>query len=535
MGKKKPFFLHFNIKGQDEKAGPLFIEPSSAELIKNLHMEKIGSWTAYKQGYTNFTDELESGAAIDGLGWYTDATGTDYLLAAVNGKVLHINEETGATTATATSSLTAGNLVDFATFKGSVYIAEKSITPLKWAGSGSATTISNIPLTNGSETYDKPHMVEVYQNRMVYANFNGTTKYPSHVVISDDLAPETFTLGTDDTDGGVVQIAPGDGQHIKALKRIYLPAQGDEILLVFKDRSVYAIEGYSPSTFRAYNVSPITGALNNRCVVQVGADVLYMDRTGIHSLTTALQSGTIQPRALGTQRIQETYSDLNLSASEAAWASHLPERQEVWFAIPTGSRTEADTILIYRYPNTEEQLAGLQPVWSVRDGKRHTAGLLFNRTFFTGGNDGYLRRWFLASQYNGTGFEWRYRFPYYNFGAQVQSKRVIECFLWFQMLGNETFTIQTRWRGGGGDFEKTLSKTIGPTSSAAVYGTSPPAGVYGTDYYGGGATWVKVKIPVYGNGEALQFEVSGTTGGTAPIFVGISGLVEFAAPSRSYR
>lgn len=527
----KPFAFFTNTKGYDQDTGTFFIQPDSASQIDNMNVDAIGQWSARNEGYSNFTSQLESGARIDSLCWYTTDAGTDYLLCAVNGEIKSINTASGAVLADISTSFTAGQPVDFCTFNGNVYAASEGLAVQKWSGSGSMSAAGGWPV---SATYDKPKVVEVFQNRLVTANFNGATKYPSHLILSDDLAPETYTIGSSATNAAIIQVQPGDGQSITALKTFHIPQANDEILFVFKNRSFYALEGDTPSEFNLYLVNPSIGALNNRCVVQVGNDVIFCDERNIYSVTTANDSGTIQPKALGSSKIKDTFQSLNLSATEKAWAHHLPERSEVWFAIPTGSNTECDTILVYSY----KAVNGVKgDAWSVRKNTTNTCGLVYKNRFFTGSNDGYMREWHSSNTYAGTSINWKYAYPFFNFGAQAQNKKINECYAWFLLNGTQTISVKYEWRGGGNNTQNTVTKTETLASgSAAVFGSvAPPAGVYGTSFYGDGTILKKFRIPVLGNGEQLQFTVTGNTSDSSgPIFLGISGLVEYMGYSRRY-
>lgn len=532
----KPFAFFFNTKGQDERTGEMYHQPDSADLIQNLNVDAIGQWSSYNQGYTNFGSQWESGSRIDALRWHTDTSGNDYLLAAVNGKVKHINSSTGALTAEISTGFVAGDPIDFEPFKGNLYAASAGTAVQKWTNSGSMSAASGWPLVNGSETYDKPSVVEQYANRLAFANFNGATKYPTHLVLSDSLAPETFTIGVSDTNAVAVQVGPGDGQPIVALKNVPLPNTNSSVLAIFKSRSIWALEGDTPSLFTLYQVNPTIGALNNRCVVQVGADIIFMDTNNIYSLTTASTSGSIQPNTIGSDLVKTTLASLNQSASSKCWGIHLPARREVWFYIPTGSNTEPDTALIYYYSNQEDPNEQTTGRWSVRTGTKNTCGVLFNKTFITGSQDGYLRTWHAASQYNGTAFNWIYRYPFFNFDTQHQNKRILDIAAWFLVAASDTLTIKYEWRGGGNNTTKTLSIPISLTSGGALYGSiAPPAGTYGTSIYGDGFILQKVKFPMWGNGTQLRLTFSGSTGGTGPIFLGVSGIVEYMGYDRSYK
>ncbi|MEZ4576084.1 MAG: hypothetical protein R2857_14395 [Vampirovibrionales bacterium] len=528
----KPFEFFANFGGISQQKGLMVMQPNEAELIENLHVSHIGEWTAYQQGYDHHTAQLESGATLDALTPYRDDTGANYLLAVLNGKVLHIDELTGTVQATLSTAFSVGEAVDFCVFAGSLYATAPSLNPQKWSGSGTMTAASGFPLVVGSTTYEHPGYAEVFNNRMAYAHFNGTTPFKSHLALSDDLAPETITIGTADTDGAVIGIAPGDGQHIRGLRTFSLPNSGSEILLIWKDESMYALEGATPSTFRLYTVNKSIGALNNRCIVRLGSDVVFLDRHNVHSLSTVSDSATIQPKAIGSERVQDTLADLNLSALETAWAQHLPDRHEVWFAIPTGAALVPDTILVYCYKPMDGAPIN---AWSVRKGTTQTCGATLNKTFFTGDASGYVNRWFGSSSYAGMGYVWKYQLPFYPFETQNQNKRIVRLDALLRFSQNTQLTLEYAWQGGGNNTSRTLSQTVSVGAGngpIALYGTA----LYNEAVYSGTRDGVlkKIHIPVLGNGERFQIGISGISGDTAPSFLGFKGFVSYLGQSRQY-
>lgn len=532
----KPFNFFFNTKGKDEHTGTFYIQPDAATVVENMNTDKLGQWSTYNQGYERFTAQQESGSRIDGAYWFTEDDGTDHIVIAVNGKLKDIDDVTGAVSATPSTGLTAGNPTDFETFKGNLYVVDGTITPIVWSGSGSASSVAGIPLNNGAEDYGDPLLVEKYNNRLVYGNFRDTTNgpYPSHIAISDDLAPDTFTLTAGTDNGAVIEVSPGDGQSLLGLKSKHLPNSNEDVLLLFKDRSIYALEGRTQTEFNLYKVSGSVGALNNRCIVEVGPDIIFMDEYNIHSLSTANESGTMQPKLIGSEQVETTLRTLNVAAKSKAWAIHLPHRNEVWFAIPTGSNTEPDTIIQYHYERTVE--GELVNSWAIRKNIRPTAAVLYNSRFFTGDTSGYINEWHNTSTYAGDAVSWRFQYPYFNFSTQAQNKRVVEAAAWFILRGEEAVTITTQWRGGGNNTIKAMPKTVGPENGAVpIFGSAPPAAVFGQSYYGSEGTLVKVKFPVYGNGEQLQLTFAGSVSEVGPVFLGVSGLVEYMGESRSYK
>lgn len=529
----KPFTYFFNYEGMDDTKGVFAIQPSAAESIVNMHRDKNGEWSAYNQGYANFSSQFESGDRIDGLGLYTSAAGTDYLLVAVNGKMKSVNPSSGSLNGEISTGITANVPVDFETFKGSVYAVCDSMAPLKWAGSGSMSAASGWPVTNGAESYNYPTMVEQHANRLVFSGCDG---YESHIVISENLAPESFTLTptSTDTNGAVIQVSPGDGEVVTAMRSVNIPALGQQYLVIWKNRSIYALSGDTPLTFDLQVLNKSYGCVNNRCVVQVGTDFLFLGERNIYSLTTATQSGNLQPKAIGSRKVKDTLAQLNTTEKDKCWAVYLKDRDEVWFGIPTGSSNDVDTILVYSLPRDE----GETNVWSIRNGfpQAPSCGIEYSDYLLTGAQNGYVNKWFSASDYAGTGFSYEYRYPYFNYGSQFQYKELVQLNAWFLLYGSESITFEQTWRGGGNENSLSVTRTVAPDSDLSYYGAvSPPAAVFGTDYFNAGEELVMEQLLTRGNGLQVQLSISGTTGSTGPIFLGFSGLVRYGKYARDYR
>lgn len=531
MSKPRPFAYWVNNRGIDERSGLFSTPQGSASNIQNMHVSKNGEWSAYKQGYSALTAQMESGAKVTSLSTYRTSLGVDYVISAVNGKIKTIGTATGSETDIGTG-FTVGNIVDMQTFDSLLFAADGGIEPKKWTGSGSMTTVSAIPVTVGSDTYSKPSIVEKFNDRLIYANFQGTTKYPSHLVVSDVSAPDTITTTVGDNNGAALEVSPGDNQEIRAIRELYIPQTEESIALVFKDKSTYALRGYLQSELEVRLVNANVGALNNRCVVQLGNDLVFLDENNIYSFTTALQSGTLQPKVIGSENIKETLAQINLTQRSKAHAVHITHRQEVWFFIPTGAASEPDKIIVYRYPVLPDEL----PVFSVRTNVDHTAAVVLNREFFTGSQDGYIHKWFNSATYNGTGIPWLYKYPSITFDNALVTKQVLDLFAWFIIYENETIFCESQWKGGGNNTTRSVSKNLNLTGGGSTYDTAaPPAAVYDVSEYSAGFELRALKIPILGNGQLLDLTFSGTTQGFGPIFLGISGLVDYGQMARGYR
>lgn len=527
-----PFSLVFNTEGVQENRPFFLSSKNAAERINNLHVDFWGTYTANRQGYSVFTPALYSGQKILGLAQYQPvASQQGFLLALTAGNLARINAETGVFIDTVASALGTLDYADFEMFRGNLFIAQKSQNPQKYTGGTSTSAVLGFPITLGAETFSNPAIVERHVNRLVYANFNGAMAYPSHIILSDDLAPEAFTFGLSDTNAAIIQVAPGDGQSITALKSLHLPSLNQTVLLIFKERSVYALSGDTPETFQITLINDSVGAMNNRCVVQVGNDVIFLDRHRITSLSAVNNSGTLQVKSIASDNIQKTLKTFNLLASESACVIHLPARQEIWFAIPTGASSVANKVLVYKYRNDDYQ----NGAWSTRSSFSPTTLLVTNSEELIVGNEqGQLLEFFNSSLYNSQPFQWQYQYPFFDFDSPLTIKRVVDFNAWFLSPNQQSVTINYEWRGALGKTKQTITAQLDNESGGAVYGaTAPPAAVYGQDFYAD-MPLSRVKIPILGNGQHIRFDISGqTTAQGSPVFLGITGLVEILDYARS--
>jgi hypothetical protein len=536
----RPFAFFGNYEGMDLSKSPFIAQPSSAANLVNLHKDALGTFSAYNQGYTSLT-AMEDNASIDGLIGFTDANRTKHLLAACQGTLKAIDLSTGALGSNLSTTLSAGRPISSAVLKGSLYLSDGTSSPLKWDGTNSVSSMDSFPCTNGSEIYNYPSILTTYSNRLASANFQGgsssgiPTQFPAHLVLSNELAPDTITTTpvTIDTNGAVIQVSPGDGQSITALRSLNIPALNETYLAIWKESSLWLLTGSTPSDFSVQELNSTYGCLNNNCVVQIGTDFIFSDEEGLYSFSTASTSGTLQPKIIGERKILEKYRQLNTSAKDKAWMCYHKDRNEVWIAIPTGSSTEVDTILVLALPNDSSE----DYIWSIRDGfpSAPRCYLNFNRNFYTGNTQGQINIWFNSSTYDGVGYTYQFQYPYFNFNNQQQLKELSNLNAWFFILGPETITVRQQWRGGGNNTVKSITKTIQASSTGAVYGNEPPAALYGSSYYGLGMALAMTQLPVSGNGTQLQLTLSGTSDITAPVFLGFSGLVRFGRYSTDYR
>lgn len=516
----RTFSLQKNLAGISQNRDERFLSPAEAQDIVNMHSVKDGTWSADKAGYSHLNGTaIESGATIDGVHWFTGSDGTDYLLVAANGKLKQIDTSTGTVTdADASAGFTVGSPVDFQNFNGVVFTCDGTIaTPRKWDGT-TAGNAGGWPVSDGSNSFDTPKYVELHQNRLALLGFEN---YPDHIIISNQNDGEVFTQpATAANHSFIAEVAPGDGGVITGGRSLPIPNSNDDILVIFKTRGIHALIGRSGLTgdadeYKLIRINSEFGAFNNRCIVQVGQDLLAINEYGVISYSSANTSGTIQPIGVNINRVRDVIDRVNLSVRDKCWAVHLKDRREVWFGLPTGSSTQVNEFIVYKYPDPGEGQGIAR--WSRRTGFTAGAGALYNKTFYIGTYDGYIGTMFASSKYNATGINWKYEYPYWDMGNELQFKRIVHGEAHFRIRSNQTYTMQTKWKGGGNNDVFSDSYSVSTTVGGAVYGTA----VYGTDFYGE-KDEVTREYYCPGNGKRIKHTLSGTTTTTGPEFLGLS-------------
>jgi hypothetical protein len=541
----KTFRLKQNVSGMAQNKAEAFLRPDQAVDIVNMHATEEGSWSADLVGYTKINSggtAYESGAAVDGLNWWTDSSGTDHLMMAINGKLKEINTSTGAATdKDASAGYTVGGQVDFQAIGNKLFTCDGSIaTPRKWDGSSAANS-SGWPINDGSNTYTKPKFVENHNGRLAYANFQGgsgaASKYPSHVVIMDLDNAESCTLpAVSAADGYVVGVDDGDGQQITGMYSMHIPQSNDTQLIIFKNRKTYTLTGYSALLTDAdqlgwFRMNGNYGAFNNRCIVEVGKDVLALSEFGITSYSASTDSGTIQPAAISSDLVKDVINRININVKEKCWGIHLPLRREVWFFLPTGASTQCNEAIVYKYPSPGDQ--GTSPKWSRRTDAgskfKMAHGVQLNSTFYIGSYTGIVGTMFTNSLYDDVGIPWTYEYPYWDAGNEKQNKKFLNGDAHFKVRAPLNFTMTTKWKGGGSNevFPQTLPI---PTSiGGAKFGT----GVFGMSVFGASEER-KVAYECRGDGLRLKHKLTGVTSTCGPEFLGLTPVLELGNISQHW-
>lgn len=216
-------------------------------------------------------------------------------------------------------------------------------------GTDNAMSYDGTTLTDlGNTTYPKGKYAAFWKNYMFICGdgvLNSTT-YNSRVWFSNLGDPDTFTTGTDYFD-----VNKSDGQDITGIASL------GEFLVIFKRKSIYIMSGSNPDAWKlsgsVNNLSQIAngiGCVSAKSIVQVGNDLWFMSDDGVRSVRRN-EEGSIPLMGLVSGNVNGTIDTINWTYAHRIAGVYFDNK--VYMAIPTGTSTTNDTVLV---ANTRIQL-----------------------------------------------------------------------------------------------------------------------------------------------------------------------------------
>ena len=243
----------------------------------------------------------------------------------------------------------------FAPFRRTILIVDYSdnvpSNVWQWNGTETPTTLSDAPNLK---------LVTEHKQRVWGA---GDTQNPLRAYFSGDRqsnlwfspSPENIEDQIDAIEqAGYLEIPSKKGDAIVAMFGDFYGR-----LLIFSRRGVWQVGGDGPASFTLQAVSQDVGCENSDCVTQVGNDIWFLGRNGIHSLSTVQQFGDIAA-SFPSAPISDLWGQ-NPSASKHVVRDYLhrsrlkynPTQGLVYAAMPTTGQTTPNTVYIYNVNNQQ--------------------------------------------------------------------------------------------------------------------------------------------------------------------------------------
>lgn len=203
-----------------------YVAPAdTVDIAINMHFDKLGS-VRTRPGTTRLGDaQIVNNKTVKGLFQFLDeGTGTaDRLIAVVDTAAYYLS---GTTWTSKRTGLTTDKKARFTSFLDSVFMVNNSEATAIWDGASGTSFIT----TGNAASAPLGKFIDNFKNRVFIANNN---TYPSRVFYSS--VPTTGTILWTGSDSSFIDIAPGDGEDVTAIKRF------SKILWIFKNNFMYPL------------------------------------------------------------------------------------------------------------------------------------------------------------------------------------------------------------------------------------------------------------------------------------------------------
>jgi hypothetical protein len=259
-----------NNGGLNTSASPLAVKDFESTDLQNVELDIWGSITK-RAGYLNLNSaEVNSGASGNGVFFYENSSGTDYLVSIFGDKLYKMDSLDGtfdAITGAITLTASQDNQAQFKTYNNILFGVNYSDAPFKWTGSGNAAAMG-VP-TNLTQA----KCIENWTEYMFLANVTvGGVYYGSRMYWSGAGTPDTFDAAD------WVNINANDGTDIIAIK-----ALGDK-LVIFKERSIHVgiFTGDTDIPFVFAKTPSHVGCIARDSVQEVNNGLIFLSYDGFY-------------------------------------------------------------------------------------------------------------------------------------------------------------------------------------------------------------------------------------------------------------
>ena len=352
--------------GQDSNSLSDSIKINQGSSVKNAIIDKPGKLIKRK-GQDLFVEDLGS-TAFTGIGRYDPDASTSYMMAASTVSVIRATTASSAwTTVNSGKNLANGYDTEFVQAKGLLFIMNGQDYTAKYDGS------TFTKLTGWAAGSPPTATTGAWLRNYLF--LAGQPANDDWVFFSNNLEPEIFSAGD------IVKINTGDGQKIQKLE----PFKLNE-LIVYKERSIFNLDITGSTPLSDWTVQPVSksiGTVAPRSVVNLGNDQWFLSsnpiairslvRSEFDKILVDLVSRPIQDIFDGT-------GDVTINTAQIEKAAAVLYDNKYIIAIPTGSSTVNNTVLVYDFV-----VGG----WFVIDGWYPSAWQVFDeRLFYIDANDG---------------------------------------------------------------------------------------------------------------------------------------------------
>ena len=336
-------------KGLNNLVSPSLIDNREFSDLNNVEYDE-GGVIRKRAGYTTVANTL---TAAKGLGVYRTES-LNQLVTVDSGTLKY--RTTGNWSSATGATFTAGYDTDFTQARLKLFVWNGFDGGAYFDGSA-VTRPGTMPKAKFSVYYQNKHIaagVDGQPNRLFISNISdasdftvntgGTQPQPDNTNDSENGNPNvpgatTYSGSPALTEANVIDIRKNDGDKITAL------AVFQEVLIIFKERSIYQLTFDTSGNPTVTPITYATGCVSHKSVVNVENDVYFLSREGMRVLGNEPQFFTAirtQVLSIRVQPVVDSIAKQYYSRSNAVYFDNK------WIlAHPTGSSSSIAKCLVY--------------------------------------------------------------------------------------------------------------------------------------------------------------------------------------------
>lgn len=477
------------------------IDDKEASSLENIMFVESGA-PAKAYGYT----EVGAGTLTNnprGLAYFSDTIGSNKYLYTIDGTSLKYLS--GSTwTAVSGASFDSASQVNFTQARGAMYVMDGVNAIAKIASGASGGTLTrdgHSPKAKFSIFYQGRHYaagVDGQPNRLYIskttnaAEFTvttgGTQPQPDNSTDADSGGPNVpgatafSSDATGNANANVIDVNKFDGDKITGL------AKFQDLLVIFKERSIYQLSLDSSGVPAIAPISKNYGCVSHRSIDNVENDVFFLTRNGIYVLGNEPNYYNVIRTNELSSRIHPTIDTINPTNYTNATA--LFSQYVYYLGIPSGGVTTNNTTLTYdrRFLAWSKWTHITPECFTLYTDSSNT-----DTVYFTSASSAKVFKFTTNYDSNGSAISAQWTSKAYDLGNFSEYKRWITLDILFrQLIGTITINIYT-------DNGNLLKTTTVSSSSVGGMGTNI---LGGGDWLGGtvasgssGTTTASTNVP----------------------------------------
>jgi len=301
--------------GINTQDSPINLSPVFASIADNCIIDKFGRVGA-RQGYVLETLEansnLGSSIGIEVIKEYRNSAGTSEIFSAANNKILK-----GVATLvdkTPESYVITSNDWQIVNFNDRLYFFQRGYEPLVYIGS--TDTLSKMSSVSGAAgTPPQANTAIAAYGRMWVADFTND----KHTIYWSDLLNGSIWTGGSSGNIDISEVWPNGYDEIVTM------TAHNGFLIIFGRRSILIYSGAEdPATMALADVINGIGCIARDSVQHTGADILFLDVTGVRSLGRTIQEKSV-PLGDISKNVRDDIKDFIISTSSPIKCHYNPE------------------------------------------------------------------------------------------------------------------------------------------------------------------------------------------------------------------